>query len=53
MPRGQAMTLHTAWELARAWFAGRLEPAWQRPAVAEIQALFQRLGLTSSFWDLA
>jgi hypothetical protein len=46
------MPLKTCWELAQAWYSGRLELDWQRPQPAEIQKLFHRLGLRGPFWDL-
>lgn len=52
-PRGAVISLETAWALARAWYADRLDPGWRRRSVAEAQALFTGLGLTDPFWNLA
>jgi hypothetical protein len=50
---GAIISLAAAWELAEAWYADRLSPAWRRRTAAEAQELFERLGLTGSFWRLA
>jgi hypothetical protein len=47
------MSLETAWALARAWYADRLDPRWRRRSAAEAQAVFTGLGLTDPFWNLA
>ena len=46
------MPIQKCWELARRWYAGRLEIDWQRPDQAQIQQLFAELGLEGEFWDL-
>jgi hypothetical protein len=52
LPRGAVFPLATAWRLARAWYEGRLDPAWTRRTLDETQALFASLGLTGDFWRL-
>jgi hypothetical protein len=52
LPRGAVFPLATAWLLAEAWYAGRLDPTWRRRTVDEAQALFDRLGLAGPFWRL-
>jgi hypothetical protein len=49
---GYAMPIQTCWDLAQRWYKGRLEHGWQRPGQAEIQRLFEKLGLKGEFWDL-
>ena len=51
--RGAVISLETTWALARAWYADRLDPGWQRRTAAETQALFTGLGLAGPFWNLA
>ncbi len=51
-PVGSTMSLSTAWALAEAWYADRLEPAWRRRTAPEAQAVFTSLGLTDPFWRL-
>ena len=52
MPVGGILSLDTAWQLAKAWYHDRLDPAWQRKTLEEAQALFAELGMTGSFWEL-
>jgi hypothetical protein len=53
LERGAILALDAAWRLARAWFtADRGAPAWRRPAIDEVEALFASLGLTTAFWRL-
>lgn len=47
------MTLDRCWELARRWYAGRLEPEWRGRAAPASQAIFEEVGLTGSFWRMA
>ncbi len=46
------MSLAQVWGLARAWYADKLSPTWQRHTPAEAQAEFASLGLTGDFWRL-
>jgi hypothetical protein len=39
------------WEMAKAWYATRLEPASRRPQPSEMHEIFGRLGLSGEFWD--
>jgi hypothetical protein len=52
MAEGCVMPIQTCWDLARKWYAGRLERDWQRPGQAQAQQLFDKLGLKGAFWDL-
>lgn len=40
-------------ELALAWWADRLSPAWEPRTREQNQAILDRLGLTGAFWSLA
>jgi len=51
--KGAVFTLEQAWQLARAWYAEKLSPDWQRATPGEAQALFAGIGLTGDFWRLA
>ena len=51
-PVGAVISLETAWALARAWYADRLDPAWRRRTAAEAQALLAGFGLDAPFWRL-
>jgi hypothetical protein len=46
------ISLPTAWALAQAWYADRLQPSWRRRTATEAQAVFTGLGLTGPFWSL-
>jgi hypothetical protein len=39
------------WELAREWYATRLQPDSRRPQPAEMRQIFARLGLAGEFWN--
>ena len=43
--------LHQLWELARAWYATRLDANSRRPQPDEIRRIFRGVGLTGDFWD--
>ena len=49
---GASFPLATCWELARAWYADRLEPDWRRRTPEEAEALFAGVGLEGEFWRL-
>jgi hypothetical protein len=51
-PRGGLLTADQLWDLARTWYANRLEPGWRRRTAEEAQAVFGGIGLTGAFWDL-
>lgn len=50
--RGQSLTVDTAWQLARAWYHDRLDPAWRRRTRAEAEQVFASVGLAGEFWRL-
>jgi hypothetical protein len=52
IPRGALLTLEQGWELARRWYHDRLDPAWRRWTLEEVEVLFAELGLTGPFWRL-
>ncbi len=52
MERGAVLPLEQAWELAVEWYHDRLRSDWRRRSKGEVQRMFARLGLTSSFWSL-
>ncbi|QFY10251.1 hypothetical protein GBF35_29705 [Nonomuraea phyllanthi] len=49
--RGYVMDLTTLWRLARGWYAGRLDPGYQRRDPAASAEYFARAGLTGPFWQ--
>jgi hypothetical protein len=50
---GRTITAGKLCELANAWWGGRLAADWRPRTREESQAILDRLGLTSEFWQLA
>ena len=50
-PHRPIVTLPQLWQLAMAWYAGRLSAHARRPDANEIRQIFARIGLTETFWD--
>jgi len=48
---GPVVRMDQLWELARAWYATRLEPDSRRPQPEEIRRIFGSLGLVGAYWD--
>jgi hypothetical protein len=40
------------WDLAKLWEGERLRLDWRRKTVAEMEAIFERVGLRGPFWAL-
>jgi hypothetical protein len=51
-PRGGVLTIQQGWDLARAWYGGRMKPEWRRATLEEAETLLASLGLTGDFWGL-
>jgi hypothetical protein len=49
---GATITVGRLSELAHAWWHDRLAPDWRPHTRDENQAILDRLGLTSPFWQL-
>jgi len=50
-PMRPLVTMAQLWGLASAWYTSRLRIDSRRPQPDEMRAIFERLGLTSPFWD--
>jgi hypothetical protein len=50
---GSTLTPQQGWQLATEWFGDRLSPDWRRKTPEEAQAIFDGIGLTGQFWNLA
>lgn len=53
LTRGATMSVDTCWKLARLWYTGKNTLAYRRRTPEEAQAVFESLGLTGPFWQLA
>jgi len=53
LERGAGFDLGTCHALARAWYGGRLDPAWRPRTAPEAQAVLRAVGLDGPFWRLA
>jgi hypothetical protein len=49
---GAVLPAEQCWRLARTWYAGRLDPEWERPSVERMEAIFAEVGLGGPFWRL-
>jgi hypothetical protein len=52
LPRGGTMTPEQCWQLAQAWYGDKLSRDWRRKTLDEVEAVFDRVGLTGPFWRL-
>jgi len=50
MPRGEILSLEQTWHLSKLWYHNRLSKDFAGRSVAEAEAIFAEVGLTSSFW---
>jgi hypothetical protein len=50
-PLRPLVSIDQLWELARTWYATRLESNARRPQPEEMRAIFAGIGLTGDFWD--
>jgi hypothetical protein len=53
MTGGQTIPFAHCWELAKRWYPGRDGIDWQPKTPAQMQEIFDALGLTGEFWQLA
>ena len=49
---GAVFSLAKGWQLAKAWYADRLDLAWHPFTTEEVAALFRQLGFASPFWRI-
>ena len=52
IPRGAVISPAQCWELAKLWDIDRLQSDWRRKTVAEVEAIFERVGLGGPFWTV-
>ena len=49
--RGEVLSIALLWQLALQWYHNRLAVEYHGRTLAEVQIIFQQLGLTSTFWQ--
>ena len=52
LPRGAVMGPAALWRFASDWYGTCLEEHWRRRSPEQVRTLFERHGLTGSFWQL-
>ena len=50
MPLGQILALEQVWQLSQHWYANRLSPDFAGRSVEQVETIFQKVGLSGSFW---
>ncbi len=50
MQLGQILSLEQVWQLSQLWYANRLSPDFAGRSVEQAEAIFQKVGLSGSFW---
>lgn len=53
IPRGEVIALDQCWQLSKEWYVDRLDPEWRQKTTDEMEAIFNRVGLVSPFWELS
>jgi hypothetical protein len=51
--RGAVLPVPQVWELSQRWYHNRLAPEYHGRTIEQVQAIFQEVGLTSTFWKAA
>lgn len=51
-PKGEVLPIEQVWELAQIWYGNYLDPDFKRKSKEIAEAMFEQVGLTSSFWKL-
>jgi len=51
LPKRPLINIDQIWALANEWYANRLTVESRRPKPNEMAKIFERIGLTESFWD--
>ncbi len=50
LPQGQILSLEQVWQLSQRWYADRLSPDFSGRSIEQVEAIFQKVGLSGSFW---
>ena len=49
--RGEVLPVGRVWDLSQLWYEDRLLPEYRGRSLAEVEAIFRRVGLLSPFWS--
>ncbi len=52
LPHGEDVPLHQVAQFAQVWYGTHADTNWHKWTIAEAQAIFERSGFVSPFWDL-
>jgi hypothetical protein len=50
LERGEILTIHQVWELAKLWYQDRLSLDYHGRSLEQVAEIFRQIGLTSDFW---
>ena len=50
--KNEVQPINRVWELAKEWYGYYLSPDWKRKTPEEARAIFDKVGLTGSFWQI-
>jgi len=53
MPAGELLPYEQVWELSKLWYGNRMMLDYSGRSAAEVQVIFNRLGLHSDFWRVS
>jgi hypothetical protein len=48
--RGEVMPLEQVWRLSQRWYHNRLSPDYRGRTAAQVEAIFEEVGLIGGFW---
>ena len=51
LKRGETLTINQVWDLSKLWYHNRLSIDYHGRTLADVQAIFKQLELTSAFWQ--
>ena len=50
LERGEVLTIHQVWELAKPWYDNRLSLDYHGRSMEQVAEVFKQAGLVSKFW---
>lgn len=52
LSKGPILPVAQIWDLAKIWYGNHASPSWKKPTIAEVNAIFAKVGLIDDFWHL-